>query len=345
MSLIDDLRAAADSRDPILYYDLLAASGDAYAKLAKGVVTATDFPGYVARAYANITGQDNGSTLTPSQWFDLSVALMDADLKRRDSPNGYKELTWEEIRSYHVAVFQYFDLPPEAWTAYIPLENATDKDALWQTMLQSGSFTGNIQATVSAMLATIAGLDPSVPAAVLTSIGDPNATMETFTDLIGENNADIANWIFNASKAGIDWALSDDDGLGSVKAFSYAGLNGIRHIGGADASNDLLEGTTGKDLILGYRGDDTIMDDEGDDKVYGGQGHDKIFAGSGNDYFDGDFGDNSDDVQHVYRLALVHSSGVACCALDCALHDAQGGTRRKQVVGRLLSGIGDREAP
>ena len=308
MTLITELRAAADSRDPILYYDLLAASGNAYAKLAKGVVTATDFPGYVARAYANLTGQDNGTTLTPSQWFDLSVKLMDADLKERDNPSGYKELTWEDIRDYHVAVFQDFDLPPEAWTAYVPLEKATDKNALWQDMLQSGSFSGNVQATVSAMLATIAGLDPSAPAAVLASIGDPNATIDTFTDLIGQNNADIANWIFNASKAGIDWALSDNDGLGSVNAFSYAGLNGIRHIGGADASNDLLEGTTGKDLILGYRGDDTIMDDEGDDKVYGGQGHDKIFAGAGNDYFDGDFGDNSDDGS-VDELSFEMSTG------------------------------------
>jgi Ca2+-binding RTX toxin-like protein len=295
MTLIDELRAAADGRDPILYYDLLVASGNTYAKLAKGVVTATDFPGYVARAYANITGQDNETTLTPSQWFDLSVKLMKADLDQRDTPGGYQELTWQQIRDYHVAVFQDLNLPPEAWTAYTPLATATDKDTLWQEMLESGSFTGNLQATIGAMLATIAGLDPSVPVAVLASLGDPNATIETFTDLIGQNNADIANWIFNASKAGIDWALSDDDGLGSVKSFSYAGLNGIQHIGGSDASNDLLEGTSGKDLILGYKGDDTIMDDGGDDKVYGGQGHDKIFAGAGNDYFDGDFGDDTDD--------------------------------------------------
>jgi hypothetical protein len=169
MTTIDDLRAAAAAGDPALYYALLAEAGDRYGLLALDVVNPIGFEGAAARNYANSVGEEIGVTLSGQQWFNLSVKLMQRDLAAREDKlvetGSFLNLPGLTIRNYHVAIFNIFGLPPEAWTAEIPLRLSGYSEATWQLMLDDEGLLGSYlnRAAIFSIVAGQFGAGESLP--------------------------------------------------------------------------------------------------------------------------------------------------------------------------------------
>ncbi|HEY8596293.1 MAG TPA: hypothetical protein VIL84_13715 [Devosiaceae bacterium] len=70
----------ANSGNRYAYYGLLASKGDAYAKLALGVVTQDTLSGYVANRYMEDVANSLGVSVGPSLSRQIGVNLMNADL-------------------------------------------------------------------------------------------------------------------------------------------------------------------------------------------------------------------------------------------------------------------------
>lgn len=311
MTLHDELQAAIDAADPVAYYDALGRSGVQYAALAKGVVTADTYGGYIARAYASSVGASIGTTLSSEQWFGLSVDLMRADYGARFLGEMQVDVGWQAIRDYHVSVFQSFGLPPEAWTAYVPLQTAQNSEGLWDAMLSAGSFLGDFYSTATTLLSAVTamGVDDITQIIGLLATGD--VSLETLQDIL-QDDLSLASWLYHGMIAFKEWGTPGDTGMGAVAgSFHHSETDGVHRIGGSDSVDDSLNGTGGDDIILGYKGDDAISDGSGNDRVYGGNGNDTVAVGGGDDQYDGDFGDDTDDGSvDVISFALAQNSVV-----------------------------------
>ena len=162
---IDRLRRLAERGDRTGYYNTLGSeTGDPYAGLALGVVKGSEVSGRVAANFAKEVGRRYCSIIDDRKWKEISEALMRADLGARSAADGQNAdgtLTWRTIRDYHVAVFARpeFDLPPFAWTAWIPLEIQVSDDArvgLWADMLQRTILPVAVE-TIGMVLARLPG--------------------------------------------------------------------------------------------------------------------------------------------------------------------------------------------
>jgi Ca2+-binding RTX toxin-like protein len=269
--LLSRLAAASAARDPILYYDILTSEGDRYGALAKGVVMSDTLSGRIARSFATYVGAATVGAdgapkpvvnITPETWIDISIRLMEADLvARSDAVNEGRQATdlrWDEVQDYHINVFRQFQLPPEAWTAFIPLATSSNPAATWEAFLSHST------------------------------------SVSGFYNLIVESGSAALNnsfWSQFMVVAGADYAatLVDLDAVSDVRPYTYASGE-IVIIGGGDRTNDVLVGTSGDNIIIGYRGNDILSGLAGNDRLYGGDGDDTLSGGAGNDQIDGGAG-------------------------------------------------------
>ena len=140
---LDQLRAfvqrGATGRVP--YYNRLSSLGDPYGQMALGVVQQSNMAGIVARSYAIAVSQRYCRPIDEAMWLQISTDLMRADFNARGRAESFEPgtpaLLWNVIRDYHVSVFATYGLPPETWTAWIPLQiDGPAKDRrLWQRMV------------------------------------------------------------------------------------------------------------------------------------------------------------------------------------------------------------------
>ncbi len=142
LNTLERLQAASDARDRPKYYERLTAAGDPYGPLALGVVKQSTMSGRVARCYAIAVSRRCCRPIDEAMWLQISEELMRSDLAARRAAQNFEpaapSLRWNIIRDYHVATFRdVAGLPPETWTAWIPLElQGEDKDQkLWRRML------------------------------------------------------------------------------------------------------------------------------------------------------------------------------------------------------------------
>lgn len=135
------LKALADTGKRAAYYRCVEGFGDPYGVMAGGVVSQSTLSGVVARCYAIEVSKRYCRIIDDAMWVSISTDLMTADLAARRGGVNFDEtgrsLRWNVIRDYHVAVFGTYGLPPETWTAWIPLQIAGEaKDAgLWHRMV------------------------------------------------------------------------------------------------------------------------------------------------------------------------------------------------------------------
>jgi hypothetical protein len=141
------------------YYSYLAAQGSIYAPLALGVVRRDTPSGMTAVMYCQEFARRRAVRITDQDFLRINLALMERDYKARSElPGaGFRELPMAAIRAYHADVFRtLFNLPPEAWTAEVPLQCAGPirADAVWLQMLTDGFIEVGI-ATVMSVIQTM----------------------------------------------------------------------------------------------------------------------------------------------------------------------------------------------
>ena len=278
MAIIDDLRAAAAAGNPNLYYSILAGAGDPYGRLALDVVNPIGFEGAAARDYANSVGAAIGVTLSGAQWFDLSIALMQQDLDAREGKyadtGSALNLSVKIIRNYHANIFGLFSLPPEAWTAEIPLRMSGYSEATWQLMLvDGGGFVGSL--LKGGIIFSIVAAPFAAESQTLPQIQDA-ATAQAYEGEMG-----LASFWMHHLFTSRAWIGSAPD----IQPFIKQIPDGVV-IGGSSNGNE-IDGGSGHDLIFGYGGQDTLNGGAGDDVVYGGAGNDTLFSSRGNDVLHG----------------------------------------------------------
>lgn len=313
-TIIQQLRDAQAAGDAMAYYAILEQNGDDYGRLAGGVVMSDALGGTVARAFAASLVKDVlNYELTGAEWAQISLGLIAADLAAREAKvlvNGDPlNLGYSDIQLYHNVVFDGLGIPRDAWTANIPLNQSSDPEATWQSMLQmpddwfwgmlsgAGSFIDTINETLLATRYLI--LNPIAPF-------DPPDRTTISDELYWGWHA--MNAFAAATQDGWGWGTS-----GSVRPFSVDLPDGGKFIGGADQMDDVLAGTAGNDVIVGYRGNDILGGTYGHDHVYGGEGDDYVHAGpDGGDFLVG--GTNGADGDTVHFNANWHD--YAILALD-----------------------------
>lgn len=141
LKTLDELQAKGDpGRAP--YYKALQAAKDPYGRLALGVVQQNQIAGMAAYSYALEVAKRYCRPIDKAGWITLSVDLMRRDFRARQVEENFDRnspsLQWFVIRDYHAAAFRRVcGLPPEAWTAWIPLllEGEAGDAQLWRRML------------------------------------------------------------------------------------------------------------------------------------------------------------------------------------------------------------------
>ncbi|MGB9367336.1 MAG: calcium-binding protein, partial [Xanthobacteraceae bacterium] len=322
---LDQLEALSAANNFLGYYSKLSALGDRYANLATGVAAADTFAGNIARQFAqNAAAWKSGApvNLSGEAWANISIELMRSDLAARKAQaegsgslvGEWSELSWQNIRNYHVAVFDDFGLPREAWTATIPLETSANPDALWNGFLASG-YQGFVAQAFAAMSQLSTVVDISVPqASYLVATGQLGLLAAILVVDIGSDLYDPApgrelpvlwlramladyNSVLSGDINGAFWqgALSagvryEINGNGApIEPYVLIQANGGEIVGGTVGA-DVLHGTPGADILIGYGGGDDLFAVQGDDAVYGLGGNDTIYGDSGKDVIDGGSG-------------------------------------------------------
>jgi hypothetical protein len=92
--------------------------------------------------------------ITDQDFLRINLALMERDYKARSElpDSGFRELPMAAIRAYHADVFRtLFNLPPEAWTAEVPLQCAgpIQADGVWHRMLTENFIEVGIETVLS----------------------------------------------------------------------------------------------------------------------------------------------------------------------------------------------------
>lgn len=309
-TIIEQLRTAQAAGDAIAYYYILEQNGDLYGKLAKGVVMSDAMAGTIARAYAGSVAASAGVALGGGAWAEISLGLMALDLVARENhlvDSGTPlNLPYAVIQAYHNEVFDDHGLPHDAWTANIPLNQAGNPEATWQSMLQFPDdwFWGMISGTgtlisESDSLLVLARLSLPIPITTIPSYGQ--VSEELF-------------WAYHTVEAFMHYVRDQYGGasMGSVEPFAINLPSGGLFIGGSDQVDDVLAGTGGDDVIIGFRGDDILGGLNGNDRIYGGEGDDIIHAGpDGGDLFYGGVNGEEGDTVHfneswgAYAIAAI----------------------------------------
>lgn len=135
------------------YYTYLAEQGSIYAPLALGVVRRDTPSGTIAVAYCREFARRRAVQITDADLLRINLGLMERDYQARTAlPGpGFRELPMSTIRAYHADVFRtLFNLPPETWTAEIPLQCAGTmrEETVWHRMLSENFIKVGLEAVV-----------------------------------------------------------------------------------------------------------------------------------------------------------------------------------------------------
>lgn len=176
---IEQLRTYIVCGDAVGYYEQLATYEYDYGRLAAGLVDNTSLNGQIARKFAESVARVEQKSLTESGWGTIIQELMKADFDAREdvfTDNGGSArqgvdvtLSVEAIEQYHTVVYHDFgnELPIDAWTPYVPLKYAADKDAKWAEILNSSdslfSQAWNGTLRVRSCMLNLRSLTPSAP--------------------------------------------------------------------------------------------------------------------------------------------------------------------------------------
>ncbi|NVD43382.1 hypothetical protein HT585_31465 [Ensifer sp. HO-A22] len=286
---IATLRSFTNAGDRISYYQYLIEKGDRYAALAQGVVTNSNLAGAVANAFAvHKASQIANISLTSGDLAQISLDLMQADFNARlQSSNGM--IGRSQITQYHIDVFAAHNLPPQAWTAYIPLSLAETEgtaDALWDQLLDPNFYSATSFLDQIALLVGNKINDPvlgggwnqdvTIAFAAAATTGAGSHAYGNFQVSWGE----VANVIGGSQHS--DTLLGSD--LNDVIMTFDGGSNSADGGSGNDRIHggfyvDELKGGDGRDAIFGYGEGDRIIGGHGSDYIDGGDGNDVITAG------------------------------------------------------------------
>lgn len=139
------------------YWNYLAKNGDAYARLALGVVRNDTINGVIANSYAQMRADQMKVVMSERDWNRFGVALMRADLEHRErflsdsmAAGRMLPLGVKYIAEYHAAVFSFFHLDETAWTAHVPLspyllaDDQVGAEKIWSAMLDERFYTSSV---------------------------------------------------------------------------------------------------------------------------------------------------------------------------------------------------------
>lgn len=125
------------AQEAISYYTYLSGKGFTYGALALGVVQNNTVQGGFANAFAEsvANSHDVDFSVGSQAWLRVQYNLIVGDNAVRQT-NGGVELTAEQQNNNHTLAFADVGLPPETWTAHVPLQHAGEgRDALWAELL------------------------------------------------------------------------------------------------------------------------------------------------------------------------------------------------------------------
>ncbi|MHB1098190.1 MAG: beta strand repeat-containing protein [Burkholderiales bacterium] len=157
---IAQLQQYATAGDRYKYWSYLSAKGDPYATLALGVVTGATSDGYIANHFAATFAPAGSPLANPDStqaWWNLGADLMKADLAARINNGNAVDLSFQIIQGYHATVYQNYNLPPQAFTPYIPFKTYIQTgdwataNQLWHQML-TGSESTSITTSLKALI-------------------------------------------------------------------------------------------------------------------------------------------------------------------------------------------------
>jgi len=305
-SQLAQLQAYYNAGDYVGYYAVLNGFGEPYGGLAGDVANATGISGEVARGFARSVGAEHNIELTDAQWMQLSLRLMQEDFEIRSAlagtSNDNLDLDVRYIRDYHIEVFAEFGLPPEAWTAYIPLQAAGDDagaDALWDQM-KATSWLEQVTSGVGAVLPHLAETVTNSPLPYLSSLFPPSIVQALATMLVDVTVSDGPSeyWLRHMFLRGAAFAdfgaggnvgdtVSTLPGGGQIVLGNGASLLDLpvflQNLLGDGPTEDTLLGTQYDDVLIGFSGADLLLGGAGNDTLSGGTGNDVLVGGAGND--------------------------------------------------------------
>ncbi len=294
---IAKLKLFVNNGDANGYYNYLVSKGDAYSKLALGVVNANTAAGAAARQFAENVGKITGmnTSISSAEWASITQGLIAADLVTREILLSRGELAlnlkYQDIRDYHRDVFIVHSLPITAWTAYVPVEQGGGN---WHDIVasaNSGTLTQWLSALGTTTPITIGALGKTV-------INFATGNESTNSQALWLEAMFFGGGEEHYAKSAVQAFITKS---GNLSPFVIKSISGGVIMGGSDGSNAMVNADKAKAVMLGYRGNDVMSGNKGDDTIYGGEGHDKIsgaegkdqlFGGKGNDTIFG--GENSD---------------------------------------------------
>lgn len=264
------------------YWGFLASKEYLYANLALDVFQGTQGAGNVARLFAQNVGAITGTNpdLSGNEWAEISQGLMSADFNLRqamfDNGNSVVELSGQQIEDYHTVVFQGANLPPDAWTAFAPLNignpDAATKEARWDAMVSFFN-GGGWQAVASWTQANL------VPGYVYA-----NDFVSGLAGLSGDAyHAVLWDWAFFAGSDFSGGAIKGFFSSGDIEPYVIQAPDGDWVIGGSNEDNILIQGASDDAIMIGYDGNDTLYGNSGKDVLYGGKGSDTLHGYEGDD--------------------------------------------------------------
>ncbi|MFI0459118.1 MAG: hypothetical protein ACH254_16135 [Candidatus Thiodiazotropha endolucinida] len=197
------------SSDAIAYYEYLHNKGFEYGTLALSVVVEGDpshvnysqyssLSGKLANAYSSIVADkyNIGFLAGDDAWLEMQFRLMENDLLQRQLANGV-ELSFEQIDDAHADAFDLVGLPPETFTAHVPVSQLMDTnqsagDALWVEMKTVDGFLELPKDSLLTVSSTVINNPLQSPLAVLQDIADKvNWSADIFQAFVAVDVADL----------------------------------------------------------------------------------------------------------------------------------------------------------
>jgi hypothetical protein len=238
------LDAFVTAKDRIGYWTYLMDKGDAYARLALGVVTNETLNGFVANEFFMDAVEHAGMLPTPELMQDVGLDIMRADREARRAaiPEGRSlNLSVKDIQGYHHTVFlKHTDkkIGERGWTAELPLRRYftearrtgdwTEAERQWRQLLESDprsllslgalglGFDSNWDAANSA------GLQPVTDWMAQIYAQDRMGEMQK--EPIPENDLDeYAHWAYRTGLSSLKYQASSDE---SVSNLSLTNIDG-----------------------------------------------------------------------------------------------------------------------
>ncbi len=231
------LDAFVVAKDRIGYWTYLMEKGDAYARLALGVVTNETLNGFVANEFSMDAIEHVGILPTPKLLQDVGLDIMEADRDARvkvlDEGRSLN-LSVKDIQEYHHTVFlkhTYDQIGERGWTAELPLRRYvtearrtgdwTEADRQWRQLLESDprslfnlgaldlGFDSNWDAVTSAGLLPVSDW--------MARIYGQDRAGDLLKEPIPENDlGDYAHWAYQTWKSALKYQFSADQSVSNL---------------------------------------------------------------------------------------------------------------------------------